>query len=342
VTLFTVHSSIEIIVSLLPVFVFLMALVFLDSYKLLTLRSILLSILIGAIVAVGAYGVNRVLYHFNFITPRNYSLYITPLVEEVLKSLYLLFLIRKKRIGFMVDGAIHGFAIGAGFSLIENMYYLQTLPSQNILLWIIRGFGTAIMHGGVTAIVGIVSSELSNRVERFRFTVALPGLVIAVFIHALYNFFILPPVVSTLVLMMALPFLIVFIFQKSEKATRGWLGAGFDMDVDLLNMILSGNLPDTKLGNYFRSLQDHFPGEIIADMLCFLRIHLELSIRAKGVLLMREHGFAGEPSKEIRENFTEMEYLQKSIGRIGYLALAPLLHRSSRDLWQIHMLDTLK
>jgi len=219
------HSLVEILVSLLPVFVFLVALVFLDSYKLLPLRSILLSILIGALVAAVAYGVNHFLFQLNVISPRSFSLYVTPVVEELLKSIYLIYLIRRKRIGFMVDGAIHGFAIGAGFSLVENLYYLQTLASQNILLWIIRGFGTAIMHGGVTAIVGIATSEFSNRLDRFRYTAVAPGLFAAILIHALYNFFLLPPVVSTLILMIALPILIVFIFQRSEKTTRSWLGA---------------------------------------------------------------------------------------------------------------------
>ena len=328
--IFSLHSPLEIAVSLLPVFVFLAALIFLDTFKLLRLRSVLISILFGMAGAVCAHLVS-------LIPAQNYHL-LAPVVEESLKALYLIYLIKEKRIGFMVDGAIHGFAIGAGFSLVENLLYLDTLTSQNILLWVIRGFGTAMMHGGVTAIAGIITYHLSSRLKSFRFTVVVPGLFAAMILHAIYNLFILPPVVSTVILMVALPVLIMIIFQKSEESTRAWLGAGFDMDVDLLEMILSGNLPDTRLGNYFRSLQQHFPGEIIADMLCLLRIHLELSVRAKGILLMREQGFTIEPAEDVRANFQEMYYLQKNIGRTGYLAVAPLLHRSNRDLWQIHML----
>jgi len=39
-----------------------------------------------------------------------------------------------------------------------------------------------------------------------------------------------------------------------------------------------------------------------------------------------------------REKFTEMRYLEKSIGRTGILALAPMLHMSHKDLWQLYML----
>ena len=73
-------------------------------------------------------------------------------------------------------------------------------------------------------------------------------------------------------------------------------------------------------------------------MLCLLRLHAELSIQAKGVLLMREAGFETEPDPEIREKLVELEFLEKSVGKTGMRALAPFLHWRTRDLWQLHML----
>jgi hypothetical protein len=74
-------------------------------------------------------------------------------------------------------------------------------------------------------------------------------------------------------------------------------------------------------------------------MICLLRIHLELSMRAKGVLMMREAGMDSEPDPDIQDKFNELHYLEKNIGKSGMLALSPFLHQSSQDLWQIHMLD---
>ena len=71
-----------------------------------------------------------------------------------------------------------------------------------------------------------------------------------------------------------------------------------------------------------------------------LRVHLELSIKAKGLLIMREAGFSVPPGPEISEMFSELQYLEKSIGPTGKLALAPILHNSSRDLWQFHFLGS--
>ena len=45
-------------------------------------------------------------------------------------------------------------------------------------------------------------------------------------------------------------------------------------------------MAQTNIGQYFLTLQHQFRGEIIADMICLVRLHTELAIRAKGVLLI--------------------------------------------------------
>src|SRR4029078_7337658 len=82
----------------------------------------------------------------------NYSRYGAPLVEESIKSVVVLVLIRTRRIGFLVDASVLGYAVGAGFATVENLYYLSTLTDPHMAVWIVRGFGTAILHGGVQAI----------------------------------------------------------------------------------------------------------------------------------------------------------------------------------------------
>ena len=59
----------------------------------------------------------------------------------------------------MVDTAISGFAVGAGFALIENLTYIPDLSSSGLVSSAIRGLGTAMMHGGTTAIFGTVSAN---------------------------------------------------------------------------------------------------------------------------------------------------------------------------------------
>ncbi len=328
----------ELAISLLPVLIFLLALIFLDSYKLITLRAVLLTVFIGCVVA----GVCLFLNTFfltNFeIDSRLYSRYCSPIVEEVLKALYVFYLIRAKKTGFMVDAAIYGFAIGAGFALVENVYYLRSLSDATILLWIVRGFGTALMHGGTTAIFGILAQSRSERQPSNIMVISAPAFLGAIAIHSLFNHFLLPPIMTTVALLVVLPFLVLVVFEQSERATRKWLGIGFDTDMDLLETINSGRISETRAGLYLESLKSHFPGEVVADMLCLLRLHLELAVRAKGILLMRQSGFRVHTDPEIKDRFVELRYLENSIGKTGRLAMLPFLHTSRRDLWQLYML----
>jgi hypothetical protein len=74
------------------------------------------------------------------------------------------------------------------------------------------------------------------------------------------------------------------------------------------------------------------------DLLCYLRIHLELSLRAKGILMMREAGFDAQPDDETRALFQELRYLEGSIGTTGKLVLLPFLHVSGKELWQLYVI----
>ena len=73
-------------------------------------------------------------------------------------------------------------------------------------------------------------------------------------------------------------------------------------------------------------------------MLCLLRLRLELSICAKGMLLLKKAGIPPAPDPEVGEKFVELEFLERAIGKTALAALNPILSFSDRDLWQHHML----
>jgi RsiW-degrading membrane proteinase PrsW (M82 family) len=323
-------------VGLLPVVVFLAVLVYFDSYKLVSLRAVVGTILCGALAAGASYLVNIEALErleLEFVT---YSRYVSPLIEEAIKALIIVVLIRARRIAFLVDAAIYGFAVGTGFAVVENLYYLSLRPDAHIAVWVVRGFGTAVMHGGATAIFGIVSVAFSEKkpgVAAF-----LPGLAAAAVLHSAFNHFLFMPVLSTLGILVTLPPLAWYVFRRSERSVGDWLGADFDADASLLELIDSDDFGSSNLGQYLHSLRSHFRGEVVADMLCYLRLHLELEMLAKGVLLMRENGMEPELDPDARAKFDELHYLERSIGRTGRRAMQPFLHFNARDLWQIHML----
>jgi RsiW-degrading membrane proteinase PrsW (M82 family) len=326
------------LVALLPVLVFLAALLWLDSYKLLAPSSVVAVIGVGAVMAAVSYPLNAFLLGRLDIGLPAFSRYVSPLTEELLKGLIVLALVRMHRIGFLVDAAIYGFAVGAGFALAENLYYLHLATEAGMGTWIVRGFGTAIMHGGATALFAVMGLALLERSTRAGVTAFLPGLALAVVLHSAFNHFFLSPLVATVGIVIVLPPLAYAVFEKSDRALGNWLGKGFDADTEMLALINSGRLTDSPLGRYLHTLKDKFKGPVVADLLCYLRLTTELALRAKGVLMMRESGFAVPVDEATREKFAELSYLESSIGRTGLVALHPLLHMSHKDLWQLYML----
>ena len=322
------------VLGLLPVMTFLAALVALDSYKLVRLRTVLGVVACGMAAGAVCYWLNGLALGELPIEFRTYTRYVAPLVEEFVKALVMVALIRTHRVGFLVDAAICGFSVGTGFALIENFHYL-TLGTGGMGTWIVRGFGTALMHGGASAIFAVSSVALLERAGGWRAFV--PGFAAAVVLHSAFNH-VFSPLVSTLAVAAALPLLLYTVFARSERALGEWLGKGFDADAEMLALINAGNFSDSPLGRYLHTLQDRFRGPVLADLLCYLRVHTELALRAKGILLMRESGFDVPLDDATREKFTELEYLETSVGKTGLLALRPLLHMSHKDLWQLYVL----
>lgn len=325
------------LVGLAPVLSFLAALLFLDSYKLVRLRAVVGAVVAGMAIAAAAYAANAAFLDRFPMEMSGFTRYVSPLVEELLKGLAIVALVRAHRIGFLVDAAIFGFAIGAGFALVENLHYLRMFPDAGLGTWVVRGFGTALMHGGATAIFAVMGVAMMER-ARAGPAAYLPGYVLAVLLHSAFNHFFLSPKLSTFGIALVLPPLFYFVFERSEKAVGGWLGKGFDADAEMLELINSGRLTDSPVGRYLHSLKDKFHGPIVADILCYIRLHTELALRAKGILILRENGFDAPVDEATRAKFAEMTYLEGSIGRTALLAIQPMLHMSHKDLWQMYML----
>jgi len=332
---FVIHA----LLGLLPVCCFLAALVYLDSYKLVPIRWVLAVIALGCGTAVLSYPINLLGLDWLGIEFTTYTRYFAPFVEESLKALVIIIMMRHNRIGFLVDAAILGFAVGAGFAIFENMFYLQSVPETRLGTWIVRGFGTAIMHGGATAIFAVASRSIIRRKQTIGSAAYLPGFLVATITHSVFNHFFFAPIVNTLAVLLCLPLLLVAVFDRSERAVSDWLGTGFDSDTELLQLINSGEFSTSKIGMYLNSLKEKFEGPVVVDLLCYLRLHTELSIRAKGLLMMRESGFANKTGEETRSKLEELEFLEKSIGTTGKLAIKPFMQMSQKDLWKFYMLS---
>jgi len=327
-----------VLIALLPVCAFLLVLLLSDSFKLVSRAMLVRALIAGAVAALIALLIHRQLFAATDLPPQYVTRYIAPVLEEILKAAFVVYAVRRARIGFLVDAAIIGFAIGTGFALVENIEYLRLLGAPQPWLWVARGFGAAILHATTTTIVAIVAKSLADRYPGRALLGVLPGLAAAIVLHSLYNHLLVNPLLAATLLMIVMPSIVMIVFGRSERATREWVGDGLDLDVELLNLVTSAHFGNTRLGRYLNELKARFPGPVVADMFCLLQLDLELSIRAKGMLMAREQGLDVPVDDALRSSLDEREYLHKSIGPTGLLALHPLQVTNERDDWLRYLL----
>jgi len=325
-------------VALLPVLLFLGVLVLMDSFKLARPAAIALAIAWGVVSAVAAGVAQMLVVQTTALPPVWLSRVAGPLTEETAKAALIAYLILRRRIGFPVDAAQLGFAVGTGFAVIENLQYLRLLSDAGFVVWCVRGLGTAMLHGATTSVFAMVSQTAAEQHRDRPGLVFVPGWIAAVLIHAAFNLVPVSRLATTAVLMLALPLIVLWVFARSERATREWVGAGLDLDLMLHDTFSSDTLGYTRFGTYLRELRQRFPGPVVADMLCLLRVEVELSIQAKAVLLARDAGVAMPVHPDAYSAVAEIRYLRSAIGATGLLALHPIHVTSHRDDWHRYLL----
>src|SRR6188508_2643783 len=137
----------NLVLAFVPVLLFVIGLQVMDSFKLVHRSAVLAAIAAGAGVALVCVALHAWLEPALAVSDATFSRYVAPITEETLKAAFIGLLIARRRVGFLVDAAVQGFAVGAGFALVENVTYLNALGGAPLVLWIVRGLGTAMLHG---------------------------------------------------------------------------------------------------------------------------------------------------------------------------------------------------
>ena len=59
----------------------------------------------------------------------------------------------------------------------------------------------------------------------------------------------------TALLLVVMPLLVLLVFERSERATRDWVVAGLDLDLEVLSLVQSDAFAFTRFGGYLRELR---------------------------------------------------------------------------------------
>ena len=328
--------------ALLPVLVLLAVFVWLDAFALMSLKEITVLLVLGGLGAVAAYPVSGKMLDTLPIGFSLYSRFIAPWIEEAIKAAIMIALFRMNRIGYKLDAVISGFAIGAGFSVVENALYLTLFPNYATGTWLVRGFGTAIMHGTTLACLAAIAHEFAERKTReaasdYHFSLLwfVPGYAVAVALHMTFNQFPQQPLLALLGTVIVAPILLIGILSLGTAEAQRWLVAEKAEHLAQLEALRAGRWPDTPAGARIGALAGRLDAEAAKRVRRYWELQAWLVAEAEETMLEEAAGDAEFDPAAIRAAFAELDGLKRALGRSTFSALQSLLPFSRNDQWEV-------
>jgi RsiW-degrading membrane proteinase PrsW (M82 family) len=335
-------ESLHWAIAVVPVLILLSAFVWLETFKLMSFGEILLLLTLGGISAIVIYPVSGRLIDTLPIGFSGYSRFVAPWLEEASKAVVMIGLFRFNRIGYKLDAVISGFAIGAGFSVVENIIYLTIFPEYGTGTWLVRGLGTAVMHGTTLAILAAIAHELAERETReaagnfdFRLWWFVPGYFAAVAIHIVFNQFPDRPMLAMMGAIIVAPIAVLAIFHGGTAEAERWLNSEYAEHKAQLEVLRAGSWPDSPPGRKIGALADRLGPEAAKRVRRYWELQAWLVVEAEETLLEQAAGDVSIDKSEIRAAFAELDGLKRALGKSSVAALKPLLPFSRNDYWEV-------
>ena len=329
-------------VALIPVLILLSIFVWLDAFALMTVLEVLVLLAIGGVAAGVAYPISGRFIDILPIGFSNYSRFIAPWIEEALKGVGIVLLFRLNRIGYKLDAVISGFAIGAGFSVVENILYLMIYPDYGTGTWLVRGLGTAVMHGTTLAALAAIAHELAERETRgaaadydFNLLWFVPGYLVAVAIHMLFNQFPDRPLLAMMGAIVVAPIALIAIFNFGTNEAERWLVAEHSEHQAQLEALRDGRWPEGPAGRKIAGLAERLGPEAAQRIRRYWELQAYVVAEAEETMIEEAEGDAEFDREELRAAFAELAGLKQALGRSTFAAMSALLPFSRNDYWEV-------
>ena len=329
------------VAALLPVAIYIFVVYKLDSFSLISVRGLLTLVFLGILAALACFGLFSLTEKY---VPENTSDYVNPIVEELIKAISLFWMARRKKMVFFIDSVICGAAIGGGFSILENLFYLLFGESLGLGTVLFRGLEVALIHMGCSAILAVVlmmAVRLANLVQTGQQVkgghtfITCILFITAPVLHVLHNSFHTNPIIQFVVVFGVMALLLVWIYQYDSDMIHQWLDTGLDTQVRLLINIREGQLGDTTTGKFLVSVKENFPPVVFFDVICYVQLYIELSVAAKSRFMMREAGMDDpleDAAKELYlSQYEEFKSIEKRLGKSARMTISPVVRMSPAD-----------
>ena len=328
--------------ALVPVLILLSLFVWLDAFKLMRVREILLLLLLGGLAALVAWPIAGRMLDTLPIGFSNYSRFIAPWIEEAIKGAVIVGLFWFNRIGYKLDAVISGFAVGAGFSVVENIFYLTVFPDYGAGTWLVRGLGTAVMHGTTLAIFAAIAHEFAERESRdnagdFNFNLLwfVPGYLVAVALHTAFNQFPEQPMLAMMGAALFAPLAVMGIFSFGTSEAGKWLAEECKQHQAQLEALRAGHWPEGNAARKIAALADRLDPETVKRVRRYWELEAWLVVQAEEAMMEEAAGDVSLDANQVRSAFAELAGLRKALGKSTFAALKALLPFSRNDYWEV-------
>ena len=141
---------------------------------------------------------------------------ITPVTEEIVKMLPILFfaIVASDDRSTLIPIS---FAVGVGFALLENVVILtQNVETVTIFWALVRGFGSGLVHGICTVMVGWGISYIKKR-RKFFYCGTFALLSAAIIYHAIYNLLVQSQYQYVGILLPTITYIPIILFLRKNK-----------------------------------------------------------------------------------------------------------------------------
>ena len=325
------------VAAILPVVVYIFIVYKIDNFSLINVKNLFLQVLCGMVAALVCFGLFQLT---GLILSENQSDFFNPVLEEIIKAIPLLWLATRKKIVFFIDSVICGAAIGGGFSILENIFYLLLGNEMGIGTVLFRGLEVALIHMGCSAIIAaglmlgirlILRSRSRLPIKNSDALMVISLLVVAPVLHVCHNTFHFNPLVQFIFVIGTMGGLLVWTYFYDVEMIHRWLDTGLDKQLSLLDSIKKGQLSDTPTGHFLQSVKDAFPPEDFFDMICFVQLHVRLSVASRSRVMLWESGLerdlplTDEMKELILSQYTEYRLLEKRLGNTARMTIAPIV-----------------
>ena len=323
------------LLSAVPLALFLILLLVMDSFSLTRWSTLLMSIGAGILMCAVSWLVCR-------IPAVGASKLLVSIVEESCKGAVLYLLIARNKVGLLSDATIYGSAIGAGFGLLSNVIYLTAHGGADVFHTIFLGFEAAVMHIGTTSelamLLIMVHQGKYGESQRAKTLGTVAGFLVAFLIHYVHALEPINPIILTILLIIFFVVSKRSLFQKNSRFVHDWLDAGIGNEIGLLAALRRGEFTATKAGEYLLELKARFEPETFFDMYCYIQNYLELSIAARSNLILKEASMDPVHDPVNQDRLRELVVLRKRIGPTAELALRPIVDRNQVNTWALNQL----